>query len=386
MTTSILSLKAELGNGKLYEANSFLIPVLTGTSKEMGAQYGTLMRDEMQKAWDLLIAPGLNSGTMTKHDAQAVSDRAYNTCSARTRTWYEGAAEGSGWSVADVCLLDNIMEYGIYQSKVHSFAGCTTIFSWGGHSADGNMYIGRNQDWNETFCKFAQVLTVRRPTDGSYKMATMGWPGMYCALTALNEHGVYIDVHDGTSMGGSVVAEVRPSILNLLTDIISEAASKDSIVARLNGVNISTSLILSVGDETSGASVECSSLAGNRLRPPEGESYVVVNSFLEESWGLGKRETVSNSLRRFSNMTDRLAENVGKIDAQVTRDLMDLRLFNEDGSFAEKGGSTKPIKQDADLTNYQMVTDVKGRKIWIKVPVPDYFADWTEVDLKELWG
>ena len=386
MTTSTFRLKAKSGNGKLYEVNSFLIPVLTGSSREMGTQYGALMRDEMQKAWDLLIAPGLDSGAMSKHDAEFVSDRAYTTCSTRTRTWYEGVAEGSGWSVTNVCLLDHIMEYGIYQSKIHSFAGCTTIFSWGEHSSDGNMYIGRNQDWNETFCKFAQVLTVRRPTDGSYKMATMGWPGMYCALTAVNEHGAYIDVHDGTSMGGSVVAEIRPSILNLLTDIISEAASKDAIVARLNGVNISTSLILSVGDETSAASVECSSLAGNRLRPAEGESYVVVNSFLDDSWGLGKRETVSNSLRRFRNMTDRLAENVGKVDAQVTRDLMDLSLFNEDGSFAENGGSTKPTKQDADLTNYQMVTDVSARKIWIKIPVPNYFADWTEVDLKELWG
>ena len=380
-----MKLIGQSGEGKLYEANSFLIPVLTGTSREMGAQYGALMRDEMKKAWDLLIAPGLNSGAMSTHDAKFVSDRARTTGSTRTRTWYDGVAEGSGWSVDDVCLLDHIMEYGIYQSKIHSFAGCTTIFSWGQHSSDGNMYIGRNQDWNETFCKFAQVLTVRKPTDGSYKMASMGWPGMYCSLTALNEHGAYIDIHDGTSMGGSVVAEVRPSILNLLTDIISEAASKDALVARLNGINISTSLILSVGDEKTGASVECSSLAGNRLRAADGESHVVVNSFLEPSWGLGRRETVSNSLRRFQNMTERLAENVGKIDAKVTRDLMDLRLFNEDGSFAEKGGSTKPTKQDADLTNYQMVTDVKSRKIYIKIPVPEYFADWTEVDLKELW-
>ena len=43
-------------------------------------------------------------------------------------------------------------------------------------------------------------------------------------------------------------------------------------------------------------------------------------------------------------------------------------------------------KQDADLTTHQMVTDIKSRKVWLKVPVPDYFADWTEVDLKDIWG
>ena len=84
-------------------------------------------------------------------------------------------------------------------------------------------------------------------------------------------------------------------------------------------------------------------------------------------------------------MNARLAENQGKVDAAKTRALMDLRLFNEDGSFAESGGCTKPAKQDADLTTHQLVADVKNRVVWLKVPVPDYFADWTEVDLKDLW-
>ena len=82
-----------------------------------------------------------------------------------------------------------------------------------------------------------------------------------------------------------------------------------------------------------------------------------------------------------------MSEKVGLLPLdKVIRKLMDLRIFNEDGSFAENGGCTKPTKQDADLTTHQMVTDVKQRKVWLKVPVPDYFADWTPVDLKELWG
>jgi hypothetical protein len=118
------------------------------------------------------------------------------------------------------------MEFGIFQSKMHSFAGCTSILSWGGHSADGGMYIGRNMDWGPTFNEFAQVLTVLRPTDGSYKYASVGWPGMYCTFTALNEQGVYLDIHDGTSMGGSVVYEERPSSLNGLADLMAEAAQE----------------------------------------------------------------------------------------------------------------------------------------------------------------
>ena len=186
-------------------------------------------------------------------------------------------------------------------------------------------------------------------------------------------------------MGGSLVYFDRPSILNSLTDLMSESASLSALVSKLNGMQNSTSMILSVADENGAGSMECSSLGGNRLRNPDGESLAVVNTFLGHDWGLGKRETVSNSLRRFANMQDRLADNKGKVDAKVTREIMDLRIFNPDGTFAEKGGATKPAKQDADLTNYQMVCDVKNRQVWLKIPVPDYFVDWTHFDLKMLW-
>ena len=49
---------ADHGDGRLYEANGFVVPVLAGTSSEMGHQYGALMRDHMQQTWDVLIEPG----------------------------------------------------------------------------------------------------------------------------------------------------------------------------------------------------------------------------------------------------------------------------------------------------------------------------------------
>ncbi|PWJ38553.1 C45 family autoproteolytic acyltransferase/hydolase [Sediminitomix flava] len=378
-----MKLVNESGLGKLFDANGFPVVVLEGTSYEMGYQYGALMVEHMQRIWDVIVQPNINSGALDAEGIEMWHKRAYDTCSTRTRLWFDGVAAGAGWRIENVCMLDHIFEYLIYQMKLHSFAGCTSIAAWGKNSEDGNVYIGRNLDWGPDFNKFAQVLTVRKPTDGSYKSASLSWPGISCAVSSLNEKGVYLDVHDGTSMGGSLVYKDRPSLMNLLQDIMNDAPTKDSLVSRLNGMNNSLSLILTVGDETSVESVECSSLGGNRLRSAQGESYVVVNSFLEKSWGLGQRETVSNSLRRYSNMTDRLAENEGKINASLTRDLMDLRLFNEDGSFSV--GCTKPTKQDADLTNHQIVTDVANRKIWLKIPVPEYFIEWTEIDLNELW-
>jgi len=64
------NLIAEDGKGKLYESNGFLIPVLTGSPKEMGAQYGALMVEHMQKAYDVLIEPGHKTGMITDADAR----------------------------------------------------------------------------------------------------------------------------------------------------------------------------------------------------------------------------------------------------------------------------------------------------------------------------
>lgn len=387
MTNRKLNLLREAGAGKLYESNGFLVPVLTGSPKEMGTQYGVLMGDYMQKSYDTLIAPGYAKGKITADDARTWTDRAYSTFSARNRLFYDGVAEATGWPLDKIGILDNLMEYSVFESKMlSSFAGCSSIFSWGGDTVDGGMYTGRNQDWSESFNEFPQVLTVRGPTDGSYKYATMGWPGIYFALTALNEHGAYLDLHDGTSMAGSIVYVNRTPITGLLSDLMAECASLKSQVCRLNSIMPSTSVILSLADENGAASMECSGPAGGRLREPKGESFVTVNSFLNDDWGIGKRDTATHSLVRGTNMESRLAEKKGSIDASVTRDLMDLKLYAADGSLLPGGGCTKPINQDDDVTVYQVVADVKRRELWLKVPVPEYFADWTHIDLKELWG
>jgi hypothetical protein len=376
----------ESGNGSLFTKGTFLIPVLKGTYKEMGAQYGELMKDEMQKVYDIVIQPQIDAGGITDEIAKKWTHRALSTFSTRNKDFYEGLQQSTGWPIEKIGMLDQVTEFGIFQSKIHSFAGCTSIMAWDTASKDGNLYIGRNMDWSAAFSDFAQVLTVVNPTDGGYRYANLGWPGMITLYTGFNEHGVYIDLHDGSSMGGSVVFADRAPFMNVLVDILSETKSLDATVSRFNASRTSVGLILSMADQNSGASMECACWGDHRVRRPDSDTLVVVNTFLNPDWGIHKRDTVSHSLERYSNMTAQLAENKGNIDAQKVRDLMDIRLFNEDGTLKKNGGCTKPTKQDADQTTHQMVTDIAQRKVWLKVPNPKYLTDWVEVDLKKLWS
>lgn len=275
--------------------------------------------------------------------------------------------------------------YGMYESKLHSFSGCTSGLSWGKDSIDGNMYTARNMDWAESFLPLPVTLLVKKPKGGDLKSATVSWPGMVAAFTSFNEKGVYFDLHDETSMGGQVIAVNRTSTLNVLVDLLSESNSLDSLLAKINSNLATVSHIMTVADEKRAASVERSSLGGNRYRTEQGDSIAVVNTFLSPDWGIGVRETLSHSLQRYKNIEYHLDKHKGKVDDQVLRDIFDLRLFNEDGTLKKNGGPTKPTCQDVDLTNYQAVCDIKKRKIWMKIPVPGYFIDWTEVDVEELW-
>ncbi|MEM8644624.1 MAG: hypothetical protein AAGF09_07065 [Pseudomonadota bacterium] len=65
------------------------------------------------------------------------------------------------------------------------------------------------------------------------------------------------------------------------------------------------------------------------------------------------------------------------------RQIFDLPLFNEDGSFRENGGATKPTKIDADLTNWQNVVDMKTLETWIKLPT---ISGWINVDMPKLFS
>ncbi|MFZ0258072.1 MAG: hypothetical protein WAN46_21095 [Gammaproteobacteria bacterium] len=124
-------------------------------------------------------------------------------------------------------------------------------------------------------------------------------------------------------------------------------------------------------------------LYDHRKRSPEGDTLVTVNSFMNSDWGIQLRDTLSNSLTRYKNIAARADEALGKIDAAKLREIFDIPLFNEDETFKENGGATKPAQLDADLTNYQVVSDLSNLEVWLKLP--PLKTEWRHVDLKSLF-
>ncbi len=215
----------------------------------------------------------------------------------------------------------------------------------------------------------------------------VSWPGWQWLVTGFNDKGVYTDLHDGTSMGGNIVSIEKPSFLNSVFDYMAESDSIEALSARFQASRTDVAAIWMLADEQGKACSYENTIQENRTRTTEKDanSFVTVNTFLNPDWGLGMRETQSFSLKRFDNLTARHQEKAGQLDSQQLRDIFDLPLYNEDGSFKENGGVTKPTNQDVDLTNYQTVADLNELQLWVKLPALGEETDWAHIDVKSLF-
>ncbi|MCL1065820.1 C45 family autoproteolytic acyltransferase/hydrolase [Shewanella olleyana] len=389
MITSTTNLRAEFNSGKMFETNEEMLFVLqlSGSWYEMGQQYGKFAQQHLQPMWDKTVQPLFDKGLTTAEEAYDLfGKRVYDALSLRRKQYFQGVADSIGWTVEEVIVLDQSGPLAIYLGKLNSFSGCSSLSTWGENTIDGRTLVGRNMDWSELFMEFPVYLTVFNPTDGSNKIANVCWPGWHWLATGVNDKGVYTDLHDGTSMGGNVLSTEKPSFLHSVFDYLAESDNIEALSARFQASRTDIPTIWMLADKSGQAKSYENTIQENRKRVPEegAQSFITVNTFLNPDWGLGRRETLSLSLRRLENLTDRHNEVTAKIDAAKMRDIFDMRLYNEDGTLKEKGGVTKPKNQDVDLTNYQTITDLTELEMWIKLPVLG--DDWCHIDLKEMFN
>ena len=381
-----MKLVNESGKGKLYDTDDPDIRLLSlsGNWHEMGKQYGTLAKADMEPMWDVLVTPMIKNGWTTEEEARDLfGKRIYKRASRRRQQFFDGLAEGMGWPVDKVVLLDQSGIMNVYQAKMHSFSGCSSLYASRSATADGNTYVARNMDWGEAFCGFKTYVVIYNPIDGSNSVASVNWPGWTFCVTAFNDKGVYVDMHDGSSMGGQVIAESRPCFEHQVFDFLSDANSTKAVSARFGATRVEFPSIWGIADPGGDICSYETTLYDSRLRLPDGDHLTVVNTHLIPDWGIHVRDTISNSLTRYKNVEARAAESMGKLDVEKMRQIFELTLFNEDGSFRENGGPTKPKKQDADLTNYTIAADLNNLQLWVRLP-PSH-GEWQHFDLKQLF-
>ena len=123
--------------GVLAERNGITVVSLYGTWREMGRQYGMLMKDRLTEVYGFVeTIIEYNVGNAAKADsiiAKQTKQTPY-----RISQFFEGAAETSGLTVEQLQAVNAV-------ERIGGLPKCSAAFCWGAYTS-GPMVIGRNYD------------------------------------------------------------------------------------------------------------------------------------------------------------------------------------------------------------------------------------------------
>jgi len=360
-------------SGKRYRFDKIDVLELHGNYREMGRQYGMLMKDELREFYHLSVEKHL-----LKHEGfnyQEIRDIAadlFDTYPQRFKEIIYGIAETSGMDVNKLIILDQILAIS-YVSSTYNNMGCSSIATWGDYTSGGPLVFGRNFDYVDYFRNFGEYLVVAvfNPTDGSIPTATIGYDGQIGVLNALNKAGLFLENNEAIVSGGNIFYANRTHTFILELAALFSSYSIDTLDALINAYRTNCSLIINIADENSAYSYEAPPFDTKRRSPDHPGLLVATNHFVEPSWGMLEplHDTPGFSVRRRKNLLALAERYKGEFNPKKMMEILDISI--KDGGVTIPGG-----------TIYQIVVIPKELKLWLKIPA---LQNWTEIDLKPLF-
>jgi hypothetical protein len=111
---------------------------------------------------------------------------------------------------------------------------CSNWGSWGSRTVDGRVFAGRNLDWlSDTGIAKYKLITIHHPS-GGHAHATVGFAGIWGALTGMSSQG--ITVHEANLESNDITFRGFPWILRL-REVMSQAANIEEGLAIWHATN-----------------------------------------------------------------------------------------------------------------------------------------------------
>lgn len=371
-TDSSLTEVAVFGNATRYAAGPYHVVVLSGTYREMGRQYGALMRDELQAEYALLCSHFI----ARNYTVEEVAGFAHTVTTLQAKRMHEiraGMAETSGLTVEEVeTLYEGPIVYLVtYQAK----AGCSFMAVWGDYTPDGSVVLSRNYDLPDVFSVFHPyyTLAVYNPTDGSNGVATFG-PAGARPETLMNSAGLFIADDNAADSGGDLEIAGRPDLVGEFFRLMLDYSDMEGLDAGIMTTRTDTAWIVNAAGPDEAYSYEETVYDVKRR---EGDGVIAAaNHFVDPSWRLAA-PPAEHSASRYENLL-RLAEaSKGSIDGERMVAIRDVRLADGGATFRHD-----LLEGLAYSSDHQVVYIPGTQTLWMKV----VDRDWQKVDLSPLFS
>lgn len=374
---SKLHMVAAFEGGAAYKTsdNIYWVLKLTGTWREMGRQYGGLVREDLCQFYQE-ISNDVAARGIDKKEQLEVAKQFAGSLNENLRELMRGIAETSGLSEDEVLLLNAGM-LNLADAVLGPIApsACSGLAAWGSYTPDGSMVFGRNWDIDrDSMKKYMKYLSVVvfNPNEGN-SFANIHPLGNVYLETGINDKGLFLELNNGVYSDANIFEE-RENSVSTLVSALNQCSTIDEAAKHLAAVPADMSYIIQIADAKKCVSVERPTFA-SRVRYSEQNGVLAAyNSFVPpypQEWvGKVAQPRSPQEDPRYQNLL-KLAnskEFYGKLNPAGMKKLLDIQM--KDGGATHKG------------TVLQVVATPKDLKLWIRGL--DY-SDWQEICLQELF-
>lgn len=363
-----LQFMSQYDGGRLYRAGRISVVELTGNYRQMGRQYGMLLRDELTTLYhDAIEQFFIKQKGFTRERLQVIARSFFDLYPHRYKEIIYGMAETSGLGIDRQILLNGIEWF----PKINHllFDRCSGIAAWGPYTSGGPLVFGRNNDDDPFYKDFARfmVIAVFKPHDGSFAAAIINYAGAVYNPTGMNSEGLFVEMNAGPWMGFSLE---RISIFTTLFSFLQDFSSLTEFDRAFKSTLTNISAIVNVADRERAYSYESSLYDTRRVDPEQDGILAATNHFVSPTWNIAQVDDRVGgwTMKRRSNLLS-LGENYkGTFSPRVMMKVLDTTI--------DQGGAT------VEGTIYQVIAVPAQLKLWVKVPG---LQDWTMIRLGPLF-
>ncbi len=353
--------------GDRYLAGNYTVILLEGSYREMGRQYGGLMKTELLAEYAMLTG-ALEDRGYTFDYLRSYAAAGTQSQPERMKEITRGMAETTGLTEEDLAIL----YYGpaLYISMP---AGCSYLAVWDNYTTDGSVVLSRNWDLPDFLEPFNQyyVLAVYQPTDGSNGVATFGPAGSQ-PETLMNSARLFIA--DDNSGLVPVGQDYRPDLISEFFRLMLDYSDLSGLKTAVLTTRPNLAWIVDVGSPE-GAYVFEVGLNETKVRTGDGV-VAAANHFVDPSWTL-TTPPAAHSVSRYANLLSQAEAAKGTIDAAKMMQIRDVLLADGGATFRHADIEGYPYS-----SNHHVVFVPATETLWMKV----IDLDWQKVELAPLFA
>lgn len=373
---SNLKLVSEFESGKLYKSGKINVLTLRGNFREMGRQYGKLLKNDLNEFYNSAIKECFIKKQKVPYDIMLKIGRGvFEFYPKRFKEIIYGMSETSGLNVEELLIL-NAVEF--YTSISGVNMGCSGIAVWNGYTQGKPLIFGRDYEYFKYYKEFSKFLTVVvfNPNDGSNPTASIGLAGQIYVVNGINKEGLFLELNNAMPSVGPLFYPNRIHMIVMLFTYLFNSSTMEQLDAAFNTGRACFPYIINAADKNEAFSYEWAPFDIKRRSSNDTGLLVSTTHFVDPSWGLPEPPDGSFLTQtRYKNLLSLAKKYKGGFNVEKMMLVLDTPVH--------EGGPTltgKSITQFATI--YQIIAVPEKLKLWIKAP--DY-QDWTEVDLNRLF-